>query len=190
MTSVTRPRGVRLIAWAWILTGAVNGVSALGGLFTAGLLQGLSAQVPPASRTAAAFPLFLVHHAAWFAVLQIALAVVAVLAGIDFLRLRAWARSVLEALSWLSLAYLASGAVYWWRFWDAFTASGSFAGMAVDLAPYRTPGLILVVVLVVGLAVPLGLMIRTLRARAVREAVAGAAPGPRRPTGVSSQREE
>ncbi len=190
MTSVTRPRGVRLIAWAWILTGAVNGVSALVALFTAGLFQGLSAQVPPASRTAATLPLFLVHHAAWFAALQIALAVLAVLAGIDFLRLRAWARSVLETLSWLSLVYLVSGAVYWWRFWDAFTASDSFAGMAVDLAPYRTPGLILVVVLVVALAVPVGLMIRTLRARAVREAVAGAAPGAYRPADVSSQREE
>jgi hypothetical protein len=62
--------------------------------------------------------------------------------------------------------------------------------MAVDLAPYRTPGLILVAVLVVALAVPLGLMIRTLRARAVREAIVGAVPGAHRPGGVSSQREE
>lgn len=169
---------MRLIAWAWILSGLLNGFGALAGVFSAGLLHGLATTGVPQAAQSLGGALGTSRYAVASALFQLALSVVAVLAGIDFLRLKAWARTALEWLSWLSLAYLAVAMIYWWRFWNAFTASGSFAGVSVDLAPYRTPGLILGALLIAALAVPLGLMIRALRGPAVRRALAAARSGP------------
>ncbi|HQU15250.1 MAG TPA: hypothetical protein PLO69_03975 [Gammaproteobacteria bacterium] len=171
-----RPPGVRLIAWMWILTGVMNAYSAVAGWFGAGMVRGLlgQAQLSPHTTVALALPLFMAHHADALGVFQLGSAALAILAGIDFLRLRAWARACLEALSWLSLAYILAGAVYWWLAWSAITAGGSVAGVAVDLAPYRTPGLVLGCVLVLAFAIPMGLVIRTLRGSAVRCAVSAA----------------
>lgn len=176
--AATRPRAVRYIAWAWILTGVINGLGAAVGWLSAGLLQGLESGGALTPHSAAALGLAgaPAGHAFWPALGQLALAVLAVAAGIDFLRLRRWARSALEALCWLSIVYLGIGIVHWWRFWDAFAASGSVGGITVDLAPYRTSGLIIGSACIAALAVPLGVMIRVLRGRTVREALAGAAP--------------
>lgn len=99
MTTENRPTSVTVIGWAWIVLGVLGGLLALAGL-VAMLSMG---SVAPGDGHMASF--MVVHPV--IAVSQVALAALAVVAGVQFLALKAWARVVLEALSWLVIALLA-----------------------------------------------------------------------------------
>lgn len=99
MDTENRPTSVTVIGWAWIVLGVLGGLLALTGL-VAMLSMG---SVAPDDGHMAGF--MLVHPV--IAVSQVALAALAVVAGGQFLALKAWARAVLEALSWLAIALLA-----------------------------------------------------------------------------------
>lgn len=165
-----RPATLSLVAWSWLLTGVLLMLGSVLILFAGGMVnpEQVAAQLPPE------FAGMLVDMKTSRAAMlvQLAVGIVALTAGAQLLALRAWARTAVELLSWASLAYVGYAA---WR-WSAMfaTMSGDIAnGAMVDAAGMRGVGFAVAVLVAVVLAIPLVLMIKYLRTRAVRELVRG-----------------
>lgn len=99
-----------------------------------------------------AYPVITVSH--------LALAVLAIVAGVQFLALKAWARGVLEALSWLAIALLVVmglSMIFGWAFmgagqmegWGHMTGGGHMGGffMLLIAAIYAAPFVVMLVYL-------------------------------------------
>lgn len=117
MTEVkpSRPTCVIVISWFWIIVGVIMAFSAL-----MGALAFMSIRQMPdhkfstlASSHHIAFFSFLLRHFIIIAFLQIGIAIVSITAGINFLRLRSWARTVLGILSWLCLPFVFGFGFFW-----------------------------------------------------------------------------
>ena len=130
MPSEKRPRCVSVIGWAWIILGT-GGCLLAAWAFFAGVQSRMIAQS--------------------------GLGVAAVAAGINFLKLRPWARQVLEALAWLLIVLL----------------PGSLLLLALraaqDSGDFSLKEPLLLALLAAICAIPLGVMLRCLRSRKVRK---------------------
>ena len=174
--TVKRPGGVAAVAWVWIVSGVLIILSGLMGI---GALAQISELTPPHQRPALP-PLLaamsgLSHYLILVTLVQMAVAAVAVVAGVYYLRLRAWARSILELLTWMSLVLTLSLGFLWMPMWMGMSNELLPSGTGVDPRTLKAAGVITgAAVMIVG-AVPLILMIKSLRSRAAREAV-GARP--------------
>ena len=164
----TPPRGTRLVAWSWIVLGLLTALIALlGSAFIDAAQEMMAAgEIPgmPAMRNApmdAGSGVVLGLHYVF--------AIAAIAAGVQFLKLRPWARATLEVLSWISLALVAVLGVTWMVMWNSIvmkmlgpgapTGTLFAIGLGVDLA------------LVALSAIPLWMMIRFLRSTPVRAAM-------------------
>ncbi|AFJ02644.1 hypothetical protein Q7C_1495 [Methylophaga frappieri] len=93
-----RPTSVSVIAWAWIVIGFLMLISATLGLFAHLVTSGYF------SESDWQFTTYLYPT---IALTQIAVAIMGLVAGIFFLKMRPWARFTLEILTWLSILLLA-----------------------------------------------------------------------------------
>lgn len=164
-----RPRGVGLVAWSWIVLGALTALLAL--LYSAAIdgMKELSA-----SGAVPGMPdlkdMQLDAGSGLVIALHYVFAIAAIAAGIQFLKLRAWARTMLEILSWVSLVLVAVLGVVWMVMWNSITLK--MLGPEAPTGTLFAIGLAVDVVLVLLSAVPLWMMIRFLRSAAVRGATA------------------
>ena len=166
-----RPTSVTVIGWVFIGVGIL---STLAGGF--GLIVSLLVPFrPPATElTVDASPTFRVmefvlRFYSAIAVVQLCVAVLTIVAGAAFLRLKTWARTALEVLTWLGLMYSVCFGVFW--LW-------SLASMLRTAAPGTGNGLGYVMfgfglVTIFGFLIPLIIILRTLRGQTVRNAVLG-----------------
>ncbi|HEY8180980.1 MAG TPA: hypothetical protein VII32_01985 [Thermoanaerobaculia bacterium] len=109
----TAPRNnaITLIGWIYIAFGIL---AAFGGLV--GVLMSLLMPIP--------------HFVSLIAAVQLIAGSAMIAGGKAFLRLRAWARTLLETLAWLGLLYnLASGALWIWFLMPMFRATSRDAWM-------------------------------------------------------------
>jgi hypothetical protein len=171
--SRTAPAALKVIAWTWIISAFIVGADELLGALASralGQLDGLGLELPPQVMGMAA-------TATEFGALdvaQIVLAVAGLWAGIALLRLHAWARTAIELLTWLTLAYTVDRGVVWTYTFK--TLSGELArdtGLDVDPQMLQSVGMATVVVLTFVFAVPLALMIRYLRGPQARAVTGG-----------------
>lgn len=152
-----RPTCVTVIGWVWIVLGAMMCMSsAMGYAIWFG-----NPQLSSVPANANSPDLFLKYFPFLFA-LQICLGILAISAGIQFLKLKAWARTALEAMTWLLLLYVVGFgiAILFWVFF------GNARAPVVMMIFMLT-----MLVLVYGL--PLVLMLVKLRGKRVRSAIAG-----------------
>ena len=112
----TTPACVTVIAWFWIIIGVLMAFSGLMGALAFTLMS----QIPHShikTHSTEFFQssvfLFVFRHIVIFAILQIFIAILSIIAGINFLRLRAWARTILEIISWLGLTFTVSFGAFW-----------------------------------------------------------------------------
>lgn len=161
----TRPAAVALIAWSWILTGALLAIGAVAVLLGAGAIspQDTAALPPELANMAGAL-----QESRGASLFQLIVGAVALYAGVQFLNLRAWARTALEILSWLSLLYLAIASVGWSSLWSAMSAQMAQSAM-VDVSGLHTIGLVVAALVIAGFILPLILMIIYLRSTRIRE---------------------
>ncbi|HEX9625527.1 MAG TPA: hypothetical protein VGA00_01155 [Acidiferrobacterales bacterium] len=169
------PAGVRLVAWTWIVSGALI---VLAGVSTAQLARVMTSMMGEAGLGAGGMPGLeamagMGAHGVWWAALQVAVGALAVIAGVYFLKLRPWARNALEALSWLSVLSVVGFGILWHRAWTALTANLQVPGVVIDPAQLQLAGWIIGAVAAIIVVVPLVLMIRYLRGSTVRRAIAG-----------------
>lgn len=174
------PTGIKVIAWTWIISALVVGADEVLGMMATSMLgqmDQLGMEVPPqlAGMVASATQFGAMDVA------QIAAAVAGVVGGIALLRLKAWARVLIELLTWLTLVYTVARGILWSYAWK--TMSGEIArdvGMDVDPHMLQTVGVATGIVLTLTFAVPLVLMIRYLRGAQARAATAPAPAAPAR----------
>lgn len=158
-----RPTSVTVIGWAAVGLGTLSVFSAAGALL-------ISTFMPPIetfpTQPGQYFPTWPFAHMRAVAAGQILLAACAAATGFAFLRLRPWSRPALEVYAWVTLALLLAFSVTWVR-----TASSmGQAGEPFPMGLFAVGGLIPMAAFV---AVNI-VVIRTLRSREVRAALAGA----------------
>jgi len=174
-----RPRSVTVIAWIWIVLGALTffpGVLLLAAL----LVMDVPLVSPPGPALPKSFPLaFLILHwlGRWTPIVLIlwtAGGCVALVSGIYFLKLRTWARTSLEVLSWLGLLYLGYLTLYNLLEWIIVAFPGGPRPMPVvrDMRAV-IGGIAGIVIFVVASATLLILMIKFLRGETIRNALSG-----------------
>jgi hypothetical protein len=173
-----RPASVTGIAWTFIASAVIMLLSGLITLGAGGTIRAMTQQMMAQSPGAAArlpwqlrIMLGLIEYFTLVTWIQIALSIVALAAGIELLRCRAWARAALEGLTWLALiATLAVGALWLWG-WLSLTP---VMPEGLPLTPgLRMAGAAMVAVIVVVGAAPLVFLIRALRRPAVYAAMLG-----------------
>jgi cation transport ATPase len=173
-----RPTAVTVIGWTWL---GLGGLILAGGLVLAAVFWSALAApevlpgAPPLPPEAGSSVAGLLLRA--YPVALALLGVVSLVAAWAFLRRKWWARSVLEVLTWLALAYVAASLAVFLAVW----LSGPLAPANLRGATLGdVPGILATVAVsstYVLLLVPLAVMVRMLRSRTVREAM----PEPERP---------
>ncbi len=155
-----RPTAVSVVGWFWIIVGGFIVLTGVGAFL---------GEQPPASLVDDVARKYPVH--AWvmryYSLLLLLLSgfgLLAVFFGIGFLRLRKWARTALEVISWLALTGVVAIAI----------------GMVTMTFNHLKIGFLLFTMafVLIGTAfywVPLGLVLRALRSKKVRDAVSGEA---------------
>ena len=168
MSDDTLPKGTRLAAWSWIVLGVLTVIVALLGSLLIDAAQEMMAagEMPgmPAMRNAgmdAGSGIVLALHYVY--------AIAAIAGGVKLLRRRAWARTTLEVLTWVSLVLVAVLAVTWIVMWNSITMK--MLGQNANTAIVWAIGLGVDAVLAAICAVPLWKMLRFLRSAPVRAAM-------------------
>jgi len=159
-----RPTCVTVIGWAWIILGGLMCFSAIMGLSSYLLIDEMSQansktqeQMPAIFRF---FPLL--------ATIQFLVAIIGLVSGINFLKLKAWSRNVLETITWILLLLLVGFGIYWEFGWLSITSKSGSRGFDIMGA---VMGL-----LIIGIyGVPLGIMLKYLRGDKVKNAIIGKA---------------
>jgi hypothetical protein len=155
-----RPTCVTVIGWAWSILGGLMCLSAIFALFGS-LMMGEG--VEGHGDVSFIFRIFPV-----LAIVQMGVGVLGLVAGINFLKLRAWSRPVLEVLTWLMLVFVVGFMVFWVFNWLSITSEGAPSGFSIM-------GGAMGVVITGIYGVPLGIMLRYLRGDKVRSAMQGSA---------------
>lgn len=182
MAGDRRPAGIGLIAWSWILTGAVM---ILGALPFPGLGGGGEMGLPPSTRmmlgphmiqwvqdfmhgVLSRLPPWVGFLNGGSAVVTLCLGTAAVVAGAALLKLRPWGRYGCMALSWIGIAYgLVLGAA-WHALSIALRAELQARQLDANLNALGTEMLVMGVVLVIAIVAPLIWMVLYLHSSRIR----------------------
>ena len=168
-----RPRSVTVIGWIWIGIGSLMLFSSMMALTM------FVVQVRPHFEGAGAgsgldklpwFGRFFLRNVEVFAAAQAGLAIFVIVSGRYFLKLRLWARTSLEAVSWLGLAYVVGFGIFFGITFIRTFASGEVQGGP----PFVFIAIVVPIMLVVMVgvhAVPLGVIIWFLRGKTIRGAM-------------------
>ena len=160
-----RPKPVTAIGWIWLVLGGVFFLRCLLDLIAWKLVQ-------PATPTIVAFALErspqtaflrpLLEHFTAIRVIEAVASLCVAVAAYQMLRLRPWARIVVEGACWVVLTYVVCFAVFWVAVW------GTQAPVPVPTR--ETFALLAGLAVCVAMAASLAIMIRLLRSGAVRAA--------------------
>lgn len=168
-----RPTGITITGWLWIATG---GLMTLSGVMAGFAYSTMGRMGPPPTVPADMPSGFVVMNSIFqyfglLIVVQLIVAALAVWSGIGLLRLKAWARTIIEVLSWLALAYCVGFGIFWVYSWIAMTGHMPPNSSApVDANAFQWLGAAMGVVVTAVFAVPLLIMIRYLRGTEARAA--------------------
>jgi hypothetical protein len=173
MDKATRPNSVAVIAWTWIIGGALMLVFGLIGLAGVPRMSEVMSQGAAQGHVTAAFGIrmALSNYIVGLTLGQAALSVVSVIAGVYLLKLRAWARGVIELLCWFTLISVIALGFVWFPLWMTLSDSLLPADGSVDVHKVKMVGVAAGGVVMVIAVLPLVAMIRSLRGPDVRRAV-------------------
>lgn len=176
----TRPTAVSVIGWSWIVLGLLMVVSGGLGLAMVWLMAalGISPQVLQTTGPGAlGVSDWVARHLVSLSVWQGVIGAVVLYIAIVFMRMQAWARTVLEVLTWAALAYTLGSGVYFAYIWLWGGAQSAPLARQIGIPNLRAIGIVADVVVTVIFAVPTYVMARYLRAPVVRDAFLGCAGG-------------
>jgi hypothetical protein len=172
---------VTVLGWIWIFLGALGTLSAtLVVVFFVGMgpyMERAAIEQPGPELAGWAVLDWVFRHSEIVAIGQWVLTCTTLVAGIQLLRLRRWARAFLEAACWLGLAYTVGFGIWWGYAWVTLTDRGEWGPEAPPRELFTAFGAGMAAMMVLGYAVPAGAMIWALRHRTVRAAVAGGVDG-------------
>ena len=170
---VKRPTGITITAWLWIVMGGLMIFSAVMGGVTYAMMGNMS--LPPSSSTEmpAGFAVMMNFIFQYFGVLlllQGIVAVVAIWAGVSLLRLKQWARTAIEVLSWIAFLYTVGFGIFWVYMWISMTGQVMAGSAPGNVDSFQVIGAVMGVIVSAVFAVPLWIMIRYLRGVEARTA--------------------
>jgi len=168
------PASVKVIGWLFI---AVAGIMIISGTMaymvqnsmkqTAGTFPPPTADMPGSFQ----FMAILFRHVGLLAAVQVAFGVVVIFAGTQFLKLRPWARTALEVVSWLGLVYVLGFGTFMVVSWVGMSNRMPVASSAQGAPPmFGIMGLVTGVVVIAVWTVPIVLIIKILRGPKIRDA--------------------
>jgi hypothetical protein len=155
-----RPTCVTVIGWAWIILGGLMCLSATMAFVSSIMIGEMAKDSPGVPFIFKIFPLL--------TIVQIGVAVLGLFSGINFLKLKAWSRNVLEGLTWLLLSFTLGFMVFWIFNWISMTSGHGSSGFGVM-------GVVMGVVITGIYGVPLGIMLKYLRGPKIHNAIYGIA---------------
>lgn len=155
-----RPTCVSVIGWVWIILGVLMCFSAAMAILSSIVIGDMAHNDPDTPFIFKIFPLV--------AVVQIIVAVIGLVSGINFLKLKAWARSILEILTWAMILFVIgfSGFAFFYIY-STSSLQPSFGFGILEL--------IFMIVIIGTYGVPLGIMLKYLKGEKVRSAMIGSA---------------
>jgi hypothetical protein len=171
-----RPTAVTVIGWIFI-AGAILMIFSSGmGFMAFSFMHHMGGEATPPITEKAPFQLgvmeVIFQHFGLIALVQVAFAAFILIASIQFLRLRRWARTALEVIAWLGLVYVVGNGIFLVSFVITVTSSVPFAEGASELSPIL--GIFAAVmgsVVTLFWAIPLVVIIIFLRGKTIRGAV-------------------
>lgn len=169
----TRPLSVTVVGTLFLAIAIVMVLSSLWGLLTFELFSPTGEEIPHLSEDApwgATFVFTIAEHYDVVFFLQLIFAIFVLIVSIQFLNLRAWARTVLEIMCWI---FLGIGIVSVVIMWSSVLLMPSYDQGYHDYTRWVMPSFLGIfgVILLVMYIVPLVVFIYVLRTKAVREAV-------------------
>jgi len=157
MVGSRRPTSVTVIGWFWIVVGGMMCIGAIFALL--GLLRIQRGSVHLTQGESQFVKLMMLPATA-----QLAAGLVAIVSAIYLLRLRYWARTVLEVLAWLVLAFTGGFAVL---FFGSFGGFGPFE----EIGTLETSFVVLSAVILVTYAAPFAIVLYHLRSDKLKNAL-------------------
>lgn len=158
MNPVKRPTSVTAIGWVWIALGGFMIFTSCMAFFIFLAMWGVLSEEP-------AIPDFVKYYPV-LCVANIFLGAAALVSAINFLKLKAWARTVLEVVNWIVLVFLIGFMGVWVFFWNFLTSS------APDVPEgFTSMGIAGGVFVLLFYGVPVVIAIKCLRGSTVKEAI-------------------
>ena len=177
MTAVQkkRPTAVMVIGWIFIAGAILMILSGGMGFAAFSFMQQLGEEMPP-TLEGAPFQFSVMEvifqHFDLIAMVQVAFAIYILIASIQFLKLRRWARTALEVVSWLGLVYIVGFGIFWVASWLDITSSIPVTEGAPGPPPlFGIFGAVMGSIVALVWAVPLVVIIIFLRGKTIKEAV-------------------
>jgi hypothetical protein len=166
-----RPTSVTVIGWLFVGFGAL---ALLGGIF--GTIMSFLIPFPdePAAKMIDAPPPFrlmsrLFDYFGFLAAAQVAVAIIMICSGVAFLRLQSWARTAIEAVTWLGLTYNLAFGAFW--IWAVVTMWREVPAEAGEAAMFFPVFIAFGAAMIVAFSIPPIVIIRVVRGHTVRTAV-------------------
>jgi hypothetical protein len=170
-----RPTAITVIGWIFIAVAVLMIFSGGMGFVAFTFMQHMKGERPPIPEGAPfQFGVMDVvfQHFGIIALAQVALAAFIIIASIQFLRLRRWARTALEVIAWLGLVYIVGFGIFWVTSWISITSGIPVTEGAPGPPPlFGLFGAVMGSMVALVWAVPLVVIIAFLRGKMIREAV-------------------
>lgn len=173
METRQRPTSIPVIAWTWIIGGVLMLLLGILTLAAIPRMAELMSQAGGQHHMSASLGMQMAvsNDILWLTLIQSVLSIAAIFAGVYFLKLRAWARGVLELLSWFTLVSVVAMGFVWFPLWMAASEDLLPKDGTVDIHRVKMIGAAAGGVVMVIAALPLVAMIRSLRGKGVRQAM-------------------
>jgi hypothetical protein len=178
MESLTKkkPASVTAIGWVFIVSAILMILSGVFGFIAYRFIQQMGVIMPPPMSEEILVPFrILTSFLKYFGLLafsQIIFAIFILIASIQFLKLRAWARTALEVVSWLSLVYIVGFGIFGVIAWLNMTPSLPVEAESIGpLARFNILGAIMGIAVIVVSSISFIVIIKFLRGTIIREAM-------------------
>lgn len=153
-----RPTCVSVIGWVWIILGGLMCLSAVMALLSSAVIGDMAQDDPNMPFIFKIFPLV--------ASVQVIVAVLGLISGINFLKLKAWSRRILEILTWIIMLFVIGFGGFTFFHVNSISSSQPSFGFGIMEMVFMT--------IIIGIyGVPLGIMLKYLRGEKVKSAMIG-----------------
>jgi hypothetical protein len=170
---MNRPTSITVIAWIWIALGVLMFFGGVFHVVMLGVIQA-SDSLESANAGDAQFLLWLFVP---LSVLEFVGSVVAIISGAYLMRLRRWARTCLEIMSWIACFFFAGGGAVSAVLWVLGSGAMREEAAIVPSTLFTVLGAAFSVVFGAAMAVPFAVIIKFLRGRTIGDALRRAGGG-------------
>lgn len=170
---MNRPTSITVIAWIWIALGVLMFLGGVFHVLMLGVIQA-SDSLESASAGDAQFLLWLFVP---LSVLEFVVCAVAIISGAYLMRLRRWARTCLEIMSWIACFFFAGSGAVSAVLWVLRSGTMKEEAAIFPSTLFTILGAAFSVVFGVAMAVPFAVIIKFLRGRTIGDALRRAGGG-------------